>query len=247
MAEGLFADRAVEYDRLRPVDESWWAVFERLVAEADLRGRRVLDVGCGTGRLCTALVERALARAWGVEPAPRMLEIARGRVPRGVGLKEGRAEELPFKDAWFDRVVYWLVVHHVERPAAFAEAARVLAADGKLAIVTFDPDEFPQHWLVRYFPTIETIDRARFPTPAQLETELPAAGFSQPRFVRVAQRHTIQREQALERIRGRHVSTFDLLDPAEYEAGLARAERELPDEVEVHREGLIVVADRRAK
>ena len=35
------------------------------------------------------------------------------------------------------------------------------------------------------------------------------------------------REDALERIRGKHISTFDLIADDEYEAGLARAEREL--------------------
>jgi ubiquinone/menaquinone biosynthesis C-methylase UbiE len=246
MPDGLFAGRAREYDRLRPLDESWWAIFERLVEEADLRGQRVLDVGCGTGRLSAALVERAGARVWGLEPAPQMLAVARERLPSGAGLKQGRAEELPFRDGWFDRVVFWLVAHHVDRPAAFAEAARVLVPAGKIALVTFDPDEFPEHWLVRYFPSMETIDRGRFPSVAQLEAELPAAGFAPPRFVRVEQRRTIPRADALERIRGRHVSTFDLIDSAEYEAGLARAERELPEEVDVHREGLIVVAGRRS-
>ena len=65
-----FGPRAASYDRVRPVDESWWEVFELIVREADLRGRRVLDVGCGTGRLSAALAERGGARVWGVDASP---------------------------------------------------------------------------------------------------------------------------------------------------------------------------------
>ncbi len=244
MRKSDFARLADDYDRLRPVDATWWAIFDRLVDEAELRGRRVLDVGCGTGRLCTALAEKGIARAWGVDAEPKMVAAARDRVPKNVGLKEGRAEALPFRGGWFDRVVYWLVVHHLDREQAFAEAARVLTHDGKLAIVTFDPSEFHRHWLVRYFPSIERIDTERFPTTAQLEAELPRAGFAAPRFLRVPQEREISRDDALARIRARHVSTFDLLDADELAEGLDRAERELPETVVVRREGLLAISDR---
>src|SRR5581483_3921549 len=202
-----------------------------LVAEADLRGRRVLDVGCGTGRLAAALAEHALARVWGVDPEPRMLEQARARAPSGVGFKLGRAEELPFKDAWFDAAVLWLASHLVELPRAFSDAARVLAPGGRLALVTFEPEHFANHWLNPWFPSIEWIDGARFPTPERLADELAAAGFDEPRLMPVRQRATMTREVALERIRGGHISTFDLLDPEEVRTGRERAERELPEVV----------------
>ncbi|MGB2874457.1 MAG: hypothetical protein WBB76_03185, partial [Gaiellaceae bacterium] len=89
---------------------------------------------------------------------------------------------------------------------------------------------------------METIDRARFPSREDLDAELPVAGFGQPRFSRLSQHATITRERALERIRGRHIATFDLISDAEFDEGLARAERELPDEVEYRQEWLIVVA-----
>ena len=131
-----------------------------LVSEGDLTGRRVLEVGSGTGRFLAALGGRA--RAWGVDPAPEMLEVARGRA-HAAGLKLGTAEELPFKDGWFERAVMWLVVHLLDRPRAFAELHRVLAPDGRLAIATFDPSYFGAFWLNDYFPSMEEADRARFP------------------------------------------------------------------------------------
>ena len=60
----FFDARASVYDTLRPQDGAWWRRFEALVREGDLRGRRVLDIGCGTGALAAALVERESARVW---------------------------------------------------------------------------------------------------------------------------------------------------------------------------------------
>ncbi|HEU0303486.1 MAG TPA: methyltransferase domain-containing protein [Gaiellaceae bacterium] len=239
-----FGRLAAEYDRVRPVDDNWREVFDLVVREGDLRGRRVLDCGCGTGRLSQALAETAASRVWGVDPEPEMLRVARENVPASVGLKEGRAEELPFRDGWFERAVMWLVCHLVERPAAFRELRRVLVPAGRLVVVTFDPAHFGTFWLDPYFPSIEAVDRARFPTASQLERELRDAGLSGIRFERVSQRASITRQQALGRIERRHISTFDLLDPEEVRRGTDRARKELPATVEYPIEWLIAVAER---
>jgi SAM-dependent methyltransferase len=237
-----FGPRAASYDRVRPIDDNWRQVFEAVVREADLRGQRVLDLGCGTGRLSHALAEEGLARVWGVDASPEMLAVARARLPDTVGLKEGRVEELPFRDAWFDRAVMWLVCHLVDRPAAFREARRVLVPGGLLAVVTFAVEHFDRYWLNDFFPTIREIDLVRFPTEAQLLDELGRAGLGEVRVVRLSQHATLGRDHALERIRGRHISTFDLLDESEIRAGTERAERELPDPVEYDQEWLITLA-----
>src|SRR5687767_6163474 len=114
-----FGRLAERYDAVRPVDENWWEVYELLERAADLRGRRVLDVGCGTGRLSLALVERAHAKVWGIDASREMLAVAKKKVP-GVAFKQGRAESLPFKDGWFERAAFWLVLHLVERRTALA-------------------------------------------------------------------------------------------------------------------------------
>jgi SAM-dependent methyltransferase len=211
------------------------------VREGDLTGRRVLEVGCGTGRFLAALAGRA--KAWGLDPSPEMLEVARQR-PHGAGLKLGTAEELPFKDAWFERAAMWLVVHLLDRPRAFGELHRVLVPDGRLVIATFDPTYFDDFWLNRYFPSMEAADRVRFPTAKDFESELTAAGFGPPRLLRLSQAGRLPREEALERIRGKHIGTFDLITDDEYAAGLERAERELPEELDYAVEWLVVVAVR---
>ncbi len=237
-----FDARAAAYDSLRPAGTAWWRLFEVLVAEADLRGRKVLDVGCGTGKLLVALVERAHARAWGVDSSEEMLRVARAALPSGVGLRQGRAEELPFRDGWFERLTMCLVVHLVDRPRAFAEARRVLGDDGRLAIATFAPAHFDAYWLNPWFPSIGKLDRMRFPTGEELQRELEEAGLGHVAVVPVSAVEEIDRETALARVRGRHISTFDLLPPDELREGTARAERELPARVEIRLEQLVVVA-----
>lgn len=237
-----FDARAPFYDALRPPDAAWWRLFDVLVDQGDLRGRKVLDVGCGTGRLLQALHERAYAKAWGVDASEEMLRVARASLPTTIGLRPGTAEELPFRAGWFERLTMSLVVHLVDRPRAFAEAHRVLTHDGRLVIATFAPAHFDDHWLSPWFPSLEALDRARFPTGDELHDELLEAGFEDVIAVPVGSAETIDRETALTRIRGRHISTFDLLPPDEVRLGTARAERELPETVQVRLDWLVVTA-----
>jgi SAM-dependent methyltransferase len=212
------------------------------VEEGDLAGRRVLDVGCGTGTLAAALAERG-ARVWGVDPAGEMLERARSTAGPGVGFKRARAEALPFKDAWFERAVMRLVIHLVDRSRALPELARVLVPEGRAAIATFVPEHFERFWLTPFFPAVAEIDRNRFPCPATLEAELESAGFASVKTRSLTQRRRLTRAEALERIRGRYISTLRLLDDETFAAGLARAERELPEEVETELAWAVVRAD----
>jgi ubiquinone/menaquinone biosynthesis C-methylase UbiE len=236
-----FDVRAARYEELRPVDDNWWEVYDALVRLGELRGARVLEVGCGTGRLAAALAEREHARVWALDVSEAMVERAKAN---GVHAKVARAELLPFKEAWFDAVVTRMVIHLVDRPRAFGQAARVLAPGGRLAIATEDPATFDDVWFARFFPSVPEIERSRFPGTAALRAELEAAGFAAVELEELHQARTISRNQALDIIRSKAFSTFDLLDPREYDHGLARAEAELPAELSYRFDWLLAVARR---
>jgi malonyl-CoA O-methyltransferase len=109
----------------------------RLVAEMTppLRGLRLLDAGCGTGR---RLVDTGAAMAVGVDLSPEMLDagIGRGAPMPGVRTLVGDVNDLPLPDATFDVVWCRLVIGHLAAcERAYAELARV-AAIGAHVIVT---------------------------------------------------------------------------------------------------------------
>jgi SAM-dependent methyltransferase len=239
----LFSELAVDYDRLRPPDDRWHEVLDMIWSAGDLAGRRVLDVCCGTGLLVRELASRG-AKTWGVDASPEMLRQAVEMRPRGVGLKLGHAEHLPFKDGWFERVVMRCAVHLVDRARALPELARVVGVDGRAVLATFTHRHFDMIWLAPFFPSIAEIDRRRFPEPSALAAELLTAGFGSVRIIELSQRATINRGVALDRLRGRYISTLRLLGDEEYCTGLERADRELADETEYGAEWAIVVADK---
>jgi len=201
----------------------------------------VLDVGCGTGVLTAELATRG-ALPVGVDPSAEMLAEARGRLGPSVELRLGRAEELPFADGRFERLVLRLVVHLVDCGLALPELARVLGPDGRAVITTFEPEHFERFWLNSYFPSIRELDMARFPAPSALAAELREAGFADVTSGRLNQTRRTSRDEALERIRGRYISSLHLLSKEEFDAGLAAAERGLPERIEYGLEWAILVA-----
>jgi SAM-dependent methyltransferase len=220
-----FDPLAADYDRLRPAGRAWEELSEHtLTALGDFR--RLLDVGCGTGRFAAFAKARRGGRVWGVDPSPEMLRRARARPGAGgIGWKQAAAERLPFTAGWFDAAHMHLVVHTLpDRPAALAEIARVLAPGGRLAIATFASEHFTRFFLNPYFPSIAAVDGARFPDPDLLAGELGEAGFRDAAVERISQPVTADPHDVLERVRGRYISTLHLLEPAEYADGLARLE-----------------------
>nr|ABI22124.1 SAM-dependent methyltransferase [Streptomyces lavendulae] len=109
-------------------------------AQAGLEPRSVLDVGCGTGKLLEEAGRRwPQARLYGVDPADRMVEIARGRLP-GAELTVGRAERLPPADASVDLVVSTTAFGHwSDAPAGLREIRRILRPGGSVMIAEHAP------------------------------------------------------------------------------------------------------------
>ena len=137
----------------------------------------MLDVGSGTGRLASLLVERYGCKVWGVDPEPEMVEVARAKVPSGVGLKIGCAEDLPFKDGWFERVTMTLVLQLVDRPRAFAEAIRVLQPGGRLALATFDYATFRALLPRRLLPVVRGPGQGALPVGGPARGGAPGRRF----------------------------------------------------------------------
>lgn len=96
---------------------------------------RVLDAGCGTGRLSRHLADNG-CDVDGLDLSPGMLAIARRERP-GLASVVGSVTELPFRDDAFDGVLLWYSLIHLPPdalPLALAETARVLRPGGAVLI-----------------------------------------------------------------------------------------------------------------
>ena len=150
-------------------------------------GRRWLDVGCGTGALCAAIMDRrSPASVAGVEPSEGFLKIARENLGGRAALHQGSAMAIPLGHASVDVVVSGLVLNFVPDPrAALAEMARVTGQGGTIAAYVWDYAGKME--LMRFFwdaaveldPDAAKLDEgARFPLcrPEALETLFAEAG-----------------------------------------------------------------------
>jgi arsenite methyltransferase len=106
-------------------------------------GERVLDVGCGTGRLgdYVANLVGPSGEVVGIDPLPLRIELAARTNPRFTA-RVGRAEDLSaFADESFDVVYANSVFHWVaDKPTALREALRVLKRGGRIGINSADGD-----------------------------------------------------------------------------------------------------------
>ena len=99
----------------------------------------VLDLGAGTGKLTTRLVERGLAVV-AVDPIAEMLEVLRTSLPATRALL-GTAEEIPLEDNSVDAVLVAQAWHWFDPSRAIPEVARVLRPGGRLGLVWNTRDE----------------------------------------------------------------------------------------------------------
>lgn len=130
-----FDDNANEYDRWydgnKEIYQSELLALKQVVP-ADKRG---LEVGVGTGRFAVPLGVRI-----GVEPSEAMSLIAR---QRGVKVKKGFAENLPFKDKSFDFVLFVTTICFLnDISKALKEAYRVLVKNGEIIIGLIDKNSY---------------------------------------------------------------------------------------------------------
>jgi trans-aconitate 2-methyltransferase len=111
-----------EYDRVNGL-QRW--VADRTLAEVVLRGdERVLDVGCGDGRITAEIAARVPdGSVLGIDPSPGMLELARSRATANLAFAPGAVETMSYADE-FDTVLSFNALHWVADQAAALERIR---------------------------------------------------------------------------------------------------------------------------
>lgn len=130
-----------ESDYLNPAMDRFYALaFDRIVeALGDVRGKTILDVGCGYCYHTTRLANRGL-KITAVDFSEAALAqatniLAAAGIEGQVTLRQADATKLPFEDSSFDHVLMWGVLMHIpQAEKALAELARVLKPGGRLVL-----------------------------------------------------------------------------------------------------------------
>lgn len=108
--------------------------YQVMEQEAGLAGKKVLEIGCGNGRL-TAMYAGDAAIVVGIEPGHGSVKQATTNVPNASFLC-GSGLELPFDSNTFDVALFSLSLHHhPDYQKALDEAARVVGEDGLLLVL----------------------------------------------------------------------------------------------------------------
>ncbi|MEW2481353.1 class I SAM-dependent methyltransferase [Mycobacterium sp. NPDC051198] len=129
-----FGSEAAAYERGRPSYPP--EAIDWLLPEG---AHDVLDLGAGTGKLTTRLVERGLD-VIAVDPIPEMLELLTNSLPDTPALL-GTAEEIPLADNSVDAVLVAQAWHWFDPERAVKEVSRVLRPGGRLGLVWNTRDE----------------------------------------------------------------------------------------------------------
>jgi SAM-dependent methyltransferase len=173
---GLLPDysrQAERYDETRSASPSVLAVIREALAGAP--GRRLADIGGGTGNYAAALAHEGWEPVV-IDRSPEMLSRA---AAKGLETCEADAQTLPFDDESFDAVTMISMLHHVEdRSRALAEARRILRPRGRLVLKGFTGEDSESLWILDYFPCSRSWMEATHPPRAALLEELPGAWFT---------------------------------------------------------------------
>jgi SAM-dependent methyltransferase len=213
-----FSAGADAYDRGRPSYPV--AAVDHVVKELGLAaGRRVIDLGAGTGKFTELLIGSG-AQVVAVEPVAEMRAKLEAALP-DITAVDGTSEAIPFDDATADAVVSAQAFHWFDPGRAVPEIVRVLRPGGGLALLWNQRDES-----VPWVAELSRITRwtAEAPYPRDADWAAVVAGAARGRITKLAlitfpYEQLVDREMLLDRVRS--ISYLAAGPPGELDAVLA--------------------------
>ncbi len=202
----------------------WMDAVRRRLPEG--RVHRLTDVGCGTGRFSVPLARSLGVRVVGVEPSGGMrAEAMAGADDAHVGYVAGAGERLPLATGRFDAAFVSMVWHHFEdADAAAAQLERVLRPGGRLFVRNAFRGRLGAIPFYRHFPAAREVDERRLPSIEDLVASCARARLELVAHDVVTQVIDASLAAHLERLRLRAISTFELIDDEQIDAGFRALE-----------------------
>jgi len=158
---------------LNPPSDTAFALEYAFWLLGDVRGKTVLDLGCGSGENIVPLVERG-ARVIGIDVSPELGALARQRLALArleATVRVGSAYDTGLPDGSVDVIFCIALVHHLNIERVRDEMRRVLVKDGR--IILKEPIRFSQNYarLRRLLPVRDNVSEYEHPlTRAEFAT-----------------------------------------------------------------------------
>ena len=207
----------------------WMAALERYLHGLDVR--RILDLGCGTGRFSEALATHFRAEVVGIDPSVKMLERAREKPhPDRVQYQLGSAEAISLPPRSVDVIFISMSFHHfVDRASAARECRRVLRDQGVVCVRTGTREQIQSYPYVPFFPSTPPKLVEVLPDHAELREPFEAAGFRLSNSELIIQTIAPSWSAYADKLSAGGDSILATLSAQEFQSGLAAVRRHVAE------------------
>ncbi|UCH50741.1 MAG: methyltransferase domain-containing protein [Chloroflexota bacterium] len=218
-----YTDISKTYDNYRSYPES---LIKKVIALGKVsQGKKVLDLGCGTGNVASQLRKTINADVIGVDASFSMLKVAKDKSLEVV-CSDIDNQQLPFRDGSFDTIIGAYVIHQIKNLTfMLSECYRVLRS-GILVLLTSSHKQIEnQHPIIKnFFPSYVDIDKARFPDIHHINQLLHSLGFKDIQHEEVIVENIPIDNEYLQKVKSKYVSTYHLMPQDEFENGIIQLE-----------------------
>jgi ubiquinone/menaquinone biosynthesis C-methylase UbiE len=218
-----YTDISKIYDSYRSYPES---LLKKIIARGKIsQGKKVLDLGCGTGNIASQLRTAIRADVIGVDASFAMLKVAKDKSLEVI-CADIDNQQLPFRDGSFDTVMVAYVIHQIKNlEFLLSECYRVLR-DGVLVLLTSSHKQIEnQHPVVKdFFPSYIDIDKGRFPDIHHIDYLLDSLGLQDIKHEEITLENIPIDHEYLQKVKSKYVSTYHLIPQSEFENGVKQLE-----------------------
>jgi ubiquinone/menaquinone biosynthesis C-methylase UbiE len=218
-----YTDISKTYDDYRSYPES---LIKKIIALGKIsQGKKVLDLGCGTGNIAWQLQKAIKTDVIGVDASFAMLKVAKGKSVEVICADIDNAP-LPFRDSSFDTVLVVYVIHQIKNlKFLLSECYRVLRY-GVLILLTSSHKQIEnQHPVIKdFFPSFIDIDKDRFPDIQQIDYLLNSLGLKDIKHEDMIVENVPIDHEYLQKVKNKYVSTYYLIPQSEFDNGVKQLE-----------------------
>lgn len=211
------------YDRGRDHGAELLALWmDAIASHLDAAPRRILDLGCGTGRFSDALAVRFDAEVTGLDPSQKMLDRAREKRCEGtVRYQLARAEAMPLRSGSIDVIFMSMSFHHfADHGAAANECRRVLHKGGTVFVRTGSREQITSYPYYPFIPASHPILEEVLPACATVREVFEGAGFRMTALDLIPQTIASSWAAYADKLAAGADSVLARLDQADFERGV---------------------------